>query len=153
MSINYINVNRNRFVGLLNGGEFDGRIVTTTFNTQNQFTLSKNWSAEISGFYMSGFLEGTIKGQPMWQVSLGLQKQFWEKKASLKLNVRDIFWSQQFRGSFVFGNVDMQIRNKWENRVANLTFSYRFGNSKIQASRRRSTGLESEAGRVNQGGN
>ncbi|WP_420153088.1 outer membrane beta-barrel protein [Siphonobacter sp.] len=153
MSINYLNVNRNRFVGLLNGGEFDGRIVTTTFNTQNQFTLPKNWSAEISGFYMSGFLEGTIKGEPMWQVSVGVQKQFWDKKASLKLNVRDIFWSQQFRGSFVFGNVDMQIRNKWENRVANLTFSYRFGNSKIQASRRRSTGLESEAGRVNQGSN
>ncbi|MDQ1088169.1 outer membrane beta-barrel family protein [Siphonobacter sp. SORGH_AS_1065] len=153
MSINYINVNRNRFVGLLNGGEFDGRIVTTTFNTQNQFTLPNNWSAEISGFYMSGFLEGTIKGKPMWQVSLGLQKQFWEKKASLKLNVRDIFWTQQFRGSFVFGNVDMQISNKWENRVANLTFSYRFGNSKVQASRRRSTGLESEAGRVNQGSN
>ncbi|MFT4033334.1 MAG: outer membrane beta-barrel protein [Siphonobacter sp.] len=153
MSINYLNVSHNRYVGMLNGGEYDGRIITAMLNTQNQFTLPKNWSAEISGFYMSGFLEGTIKGKPMWQVSVGLQKQFWEKKASLKLSVRDIFWSQQFRGGFVFGNIDMQIRNKWENRVANLTFSYRFGSSKIQAARRRSTGLESEAGRANQGNN
>ncbi|SDL59558.1 TonB-dependent receptor domain-containing protein [Siphonobacter aquaeclarae] len=153
MSINYVNVLRNRYNGVLNGEPFDGHLTSVLLNSQNQITLPKDWSAEVSGFYTSGFLEGTLVGKPMWQMTLGVQKQFWQKKASLKLSVRDIFWTQYFRGTMQFSNIDLQIKSRWENRVANLTFSYRFGNSKIQAARRRSTGLESEAGRVNQGGN
>lgn len=153
MSINYVNILRNRYNGVLSGEPFDGHLVSAMINSQNQITLPKDWSAEVSGFYTSGFLEGTLVGKPMWQVTLGVQKQFWQKKASLKLSVRDIFWTQYFRGTMQFSNIDLQIKSRWENRVANVTFSYRFGNSKIQAARRRSTGLESEAGRVNQGGN
>lgn len=148
---NYVNVFRNRYVGQLLGGDLDLSFTSFTANVQNQFTLGKKgWSAELSGFYTHGFLEGILVGQPMGQVSVGVQKQLWNKKASLRLNVRDVFWTQYFRGTVKYQNLDVFVRSRWENRVANLTFSYRFGNAKVQGARQRKTGLESEAGRVQQ---
>lgn len=149
-STSYLNVFRNRYKGQLLGGDLDLAFSSFQFNVQNQFTLSKTWSAELSGFYSRGFLEGILVGQPMGQVSVGLQKQLWNKKASLRLNVRDIFWTQYFRATVQYQNLDVYVKSRWENRVANLTFSYRFGNSKVQGARQRKTGLESEAGRVQQ---
>ncbi|MCY7350569.1 MAG: TonB-dependent receptor [Cytophagaceae bacterium] len=146
----YLNLSRNRYVGQLLGADLDQSFVSVQGNLQNQFTFSKNWSAELGGFYTNGFLEGILVGKPMGQISAGVQRQLWNKKASIRLNVRDIFWTQYFRGSVRYQNLDVFIKSRWENRVANLTFSYRFGNTKVQAARRRSTGLESEAGRVNQ---
>ncbi len=150
-STNYVNVFRNRYVGQLLGGDLDLSFTSFTANVQNQFTLGKKgWSAELGGFYTHGFLEGILVGQPMGQVSVGLQKQLWNKKASLRLNVRDIFWTQVFRGTVKYQNLDVFVRSRWENRVANLTFSYRFGNTKVQGARQRKTGLENEANRVQQ---
>jgi iron complex outermembrane receptor protein len=149
MSINYINLNRNRYAGPLLGAFLDQSFTSLQFNSQNQFTLGKKgWSAEISGFYSNGFLEGILIGRPMGQISAGVQKQLWNKKGSLRLNVRDIFWTQVFQGSVQYQNLDVYIKNRWENRVANLTFTYRFGNLKVQAARQRQTGLEAEQRRV-----
>ena len=146
----YANLSRNRYVGQLLGADLDQSFVSFQGNIQNQFTISKVWSAEIGGFFTNGFLDGIIIGKSMGQVSVGVQRQLWNKKASVRLNVRDIFWTQYFRGSVRYQNLDVAIKSRQESRVANLTFSYRFGNTKVQTARRRSTGLESEAGRVNQ---
>jgi iron complex outermembrane recepter protein len=152
MSINYVNVVRNRYAGPLLGADLDQSFTSLNFNSQNQFTLGKKgWSGEISGFYTNGFLEGILVGRPMGQITVGVQKQFWNKKGSLRLNVRDIFWTQVFQGSVRYQNLDVYIKSRWENRVANLTFTYRFGNMKVQVARQRQTGLEAEQRRV--GGN
>lgn len=147
----YVNVFRNRFSGLLLGADFNASVTSMQANVQNSFRLPNGWSAELSGFYMSGFLEGMLVGKPMGQVSVGLQKQLLNKKASLRINVRDVFWTQQFRGSVQYQNLDVTIRNRFESRVANVSFTYRFGNTKVQAARQRQTGVESEKNRV--GGN
>lgn len=144
----YVNVFRNHFNGQLLGANFDQGITSMTANLQNNFRLPKGWSAELSGFYMSGFMEGMMVGRPMGQVSVGVQKQVFNKKGTIRLNVRDIFWQQQFRGAVRYQNLDVVIRQRNESRVANLSFTYRFGNSKVQAARQRQTGLEDEKGRV-----
>lgn len=144
----YVNVYRNHYNGMLLGGDFDGSITSMQSNIQNNFRLPKGWSAELSGFYMSGFMEGMLVGKPMGQVSVGIQKQMLNKKATLRVNVRDIFWNQQFRGSVQYQNLDVTIHNRWESRVANVSLTYRFGNTKVQAARQRQTGVESEKGRV-----
>jgi iron complex outermembrane recepter protein len=87
----------------------------------------------------------------MGSVSFGIQKKMMKDKATLKLNVNDVFWSQKFRGSFAFNDIDVQIVNRWESRTVRVSFTYRFGNNKVKAARQRQTGLEDEKGRVKSG--
>ena len=119
----------------------------------NQFTLPKKFSLELSGWYQSEFIEGQLAGKPMGAVSFGIQKKMLNDKATLKLNVNDIFWTQKFRGNFIFNDIDVQIVNRWESRTARVTFTYRFGNNKVTSARQRQTGLEDEKGRIKSGGN
>ena len=162
----YFNLYNNHYVGEIpkvtigaDGTEstifqsLDARATTYNANTTHQFTLPKKFSLEVSGWYQSGFIEGQLAGKPMGAVSFGIQKKMMKDKATLKLNVNDVFWTQKFRGSFVFNDVDVQIVNRWESRVARVTFTYRFGNNKIKAARQRQTGLDDEKGRVKSGGN
>lgn len=162
----YFNLYNNHYVGEIpkvtieaHGSEttifqsLDARATTFNANMTNQFTLPKKFSLELSGWYQSGFIEGQLAGKPMGAVSFGIQKKMMQDKATLKLNVNDVFWTQKFRGNFVFNDIDVQIVNRWESRVARVTFTYRFGNNKIKAARQRQTGLDDEKGRVKSGGN
>ena len=162
----YFNLYNNHYVGEIpkvtigaDGTEstifqsLDARATTYNANMTHQFTLPKKFSLELSGWYQSGFIEGQLAGKPMGAVSFGIQKKMMNDKATLKLNVNDVFWSQKFRGNFVFNDIDVQIVNRWESRVARVTFTYRFGNNKVKAARQRQTGLDDEKGRVKNGGN
>lgn len=162
----YFNLYNNHYVGDIpkvtiaaNGTEstiyqpLDARATTYNANMTNQFTLPKKFSLELSAWYQSGFVEGQLVGKPMGSVSFGIQKKLMKDKATLKLNVNDVFWTQRFRGSFAFNDIDVQIMNRWESRTARISFTYRFGNNKVKAARQRQTGLEDEKGRVKNGGN
>jgi hypothetical protein len=160
----YLNLYNNHYVGDIpkttidaNGNSntiyqpLDARATTYQVNITNQFTLPKKFSLELSGFYQSPFVEGQLVGKPMGQISFGIQKKVLKDKATIKLNVNDIFWTNQFRGNFAFNDIDVQIQNKWESRVARMTFTYRFGNNKVASARQRQTALEDEKGRVKSG--
>ena len=162
----YFNLYNNHYVGDIpkvtigaNGAEnttyqpLDARATTYNANMTNQFTLPKKFSLELSGWYQSGFVEGQLIGKPMGAVSFGIQKKMLKDKATLKLNVNDVFWTQKFRGSFMFNDIDVQVVNRWESRTARVTFTYRFGNNKVASARQRQTGLENEKGRVKSSGN
>ncbi|TGE21488.1 TonB-dependent receptor [Hymenobacter aquaticus] len=124
-------------------------VTTWTVNSVHQFSLPKGFAAELSGNYRSRFLqESQLFGQPMGAVSVGLQKKLLNNRATLKLNVSDVFWTNYFRGNFQFNDIDVSVLNKRESRQARLTFTYRFGNSKVAAARSRRTGLEEERGRI-----
>lgn len=79
------------------------------------------------------------------------QHSFLDKKATLKLNVSDIFNTMRFDEVVAFANMNYRTQRRWESRVARLTFSYRFGNKELKPDRRRRTGSEEEQRRL--GGN
>jgi iron complex outermembrane recepter protein len=160
----YFNLYNNHYVGDIpkttidvNGNSntiyqpLDARATTYQLNMTHQFTLPKKFSLELSGYYQSPFIEGQLVGKPMGQVSFGVQKKLLKDKATIKFNVNDIFWTNQFRGSFMFNDIDVRIANQWESRTARMTFTYRFGNNKVASARQRQTGLEDEKGRVKSG--
>jgi iron complex outermembrane recepter protein len=149
----YANVFNNRFEGLVNGAYLTVDGTTFMTNVSNQFTFKKGWSAEVSGFYRTKGVEGTLAMRGMGVVNLGASKQLLKNKGTVRLSVRDFLNIQQFRGTTKFQNIDVTIRNKSDNRVVSVSFTYRFGKAQQSAPQRKRGGSDDEQSRVKSGAN
>ncbi|HRH59869.1 MAG TPA: outer membrane beta-barrel protein, partial [Chitinophagaceae bacterium] len=89
----------------------------------------------------------TIVSEPMGFINFAVAKNMLKNKGTLKLNLRDPFDIQMFRGYSKYQNVDVTVKNQWDNRVVNLSFTYRFSKGKAAASNHRSS-AEDEQNRV-----
>ncbi len=150
----YTNLNYNHFNGVLYGENLDVSAVNLLGNLNNQFKFGKGWGGEISGFYRTAGLEGQVLIKPVGQTSAAIVKQLFKEKGSLKLGVRDIFYTQQFRGAINFQETQATFHNSRDSRQVSLTFTYRFGRPiKGPQNNRHSGGADEEANRVKAGGN
>lgn len=153
-AILYSNYNFSKFSGRLNG---NGELINVDaanllFNVNNQFRFSKGWTAELSGFYRTKGVEGQIIIQPMGMASVGISKQILKDKGTLKLNVRDLFYTNFPVGDINFENTMAHFENKRDSRVANFSFTYRFGKPIKGAQQKRKVGsAQDEQNRVRVG--
>jgi iron complex outermembrane receptor protein len=153
-AIVYTNVNYNQFDGMLYGEYLDVSATTFMANLNNQFKFNKGWSAEVSGFYRSSGVEGQILIKPMGQLSAAVAKQLLKEKASLKLGIRDILYTQQVKGNIDFQQTEATFHNSRDSRQVSLTFTYRFGKPiKGSQPNRKAGGADNEQNRVKVGGN
>ena len=67
-------------------------------NMTNTFTIKQGFSLELSGFYRAKGVDQLNINQPIYQMSLGAQKNIMKGKATVRLNIRDPFAWQQYRG-------------------------------------------------------
>ena len=148
----YSNLNYNKFSGQLYGEYLDIDAINLTLNVNNQLKFNKGWSAELSGWYRTKGVEGQILIQPMGAASVGVSKQILKQKGSLRFNVRDLFYTQFPKGHINFQNTEAYFENRRDSRVANISFSYRFGKPiKDQRQRRKVGGADDEQNRVKVG--
>ncbi|GGF18082.1 outer membrane beta-barrel protein [Hymenobacter cavernae] len=136
---------------------FKGDLVGTNLNrggasfqlTSNQtFTFGKGWSAELNGNYQSREVYGFLVQRPLGEVSAGVQKSLWNRKANLKLNVADIFFTQRTYATSTYDNYVERFYQRRDTRMATLAFTYRFGNEKVAPTKRRQSGAEDEKRRA-----
>jgi hypothetical protein len=85
-----------------------------------------------------------MKAKAIGFMGAGLSQQVMKGKGTLRLSVRDIFYSQRFRGESRYGNVDFNIQQTNETRVASVGFTYRFSKGKKIAPVKRTTGSANE---------
>ncbi|MBL7744527.1 MAG: TonB-dependent receptor [Chitinophagaceae bacterium] len=150
----YANVYHNHFKGVVNGDNISIGIATLIVQAQQQFKWGKGWGAEISGFYRTKGVEGVIFIRPIAQINAGFSKQIMKNNASVRLNVRDIFAMQVFKGYSKYSNVDAEFKNVNDNRTVSVSFTYRFNKGKLKAgSNRKNGGASDEQNRVKAGGN
>ncbi|MGZ4019518.1 MAG: outer membrane beta-barrel family protein, partial [Flavisolibacter sp.] len=150
----YSNYNYNRFKGRLNGnGEYiDIAAANLLFNINNQFKFNKGWSAELSGFYRTKGVEGQIIIRPMGQLAAGVAKQVLKSKGTVRLNVRDILYTQKATGDINFENTMAHFVNRRDSRVGSISFTYRFGKPiKNLPQKRKIGGADDEQNRVKVG--
>lgn len=127
---------------------FNGQI-----NVNNQFNFKKGWGAELSGFYNSRSIDGQFNISPFGQMSAGISKQVLKGKGSIRVNVRDILYTQVIDGHILYGNVDEHFVQKHDSRSFNISFNYRFGKPmKDAAPARKEGGSGEEQRRVGAGG-
>jgi hypothetical protein len=118
----------------------------------HNFTLPLGITAELNSFYNSPSINGMANQLGRGQVSVGAQKSFWDKKATLRLNLNDVFYTMRFGASNTFANTDNLFVGRFESRVLRASFTYNFGNKNIKTARQRRTGSEDEQRRVSGGG-
>lgn len=121
-----------------------------TLSTTNRFTLPKGFSAELSGWYQSKQVYGYMDLQAMWMLNAGIQKTLMKNKATLRLNIQDAFWKGYPRATSTYDQYIEDFTARRTSRQVSLSFTYRFGNSKIRSARRRG-GAEDEKSRVGNG--
>jgi iron complex outermembrane recepter protein len=154
----YAGVFNNNYTGLYNDGSentpVDITVTSFSSNLSNNFSFAGTWAAEISGWFNSNPSEGLIIARPMGAMNVGMSKQLFKKKATIKIGVRDVLRTSNFRGYSRYADVDLNVSNdrRRDNRIYNISFSYKFGKNNIAPERRRSGGASEEQSRVRSGG-
>jgi hypothetical protein len=150
----YGNYNYNSFKGELYGEPISVNASNILFNVSNQFKFNKGWSAELSGFYRTKGIDGQIQIDQLGQMSAGISKQVLKGKGSVRMNVRDIFYTSWAKGNINFQRTEASFKNKRDSRVASISFTYRFGKPiKGPQNNRKKGGADDEQNRVKAGGN
>ena len=79
---------------------------------------------------------------------MGLSKSLFNKKASLKLALSDVFNTNETNLTSAYPGLKYNLYQKNDTQLGKVSFSYRFGKSEIKPARKRSIGTESEQGRM-----
>lgn len=150
--VNNVNIYYHSANGSLGGVETSNGGPAANARTNNTFTFKKGWTSELNASVNTGGRYGYSNSKPQWGLSAGVQKTIIKGKGTVRLNVTDIFWTNRPRSTIAYeGRYVEHWQAYRESRVANFSFTYRFGNNKVQQARRRSTGSEEERQRA--GGN
>ena len=145
----YVEVFKNTYQGVFYTGYLNQSQNTFSTNGNNQFTLSKTWSAELSGFYNTGGTYGQFVLLPRGMLNAAVQKKILNNKGSIKLSMRDIFHT--FRPSGTITNIQdatATFHNYLDTQVATLAFTYSFGKLTNVPQKRDTGGADSEQGRA-----
>ena len=120
-------------------------------NTTQRFTLPKDFTFEVTGFYYSTGYWGTSKTDPIYQVDAGIQKKFKNNKDILRFTANDMFNSGTtfkyveklpISGTYISGSFNFGML------AYKLTFTHNFGNNTLKEKRNRLTHAEDELNRV-----
>ncbi|WP_162426003.1 outer membrane beta-barrel family protein [Pontibacter pudoricolor] len=150
-SVNNLTSYYSAYSGYIANNKLENSQLSFNINSNNTFNLPNGWSAEATGVYRTAEAYGFLDVEPVWFASAGVQKQLWEKKASIKLSVSDVFYTNKTNGATTINNYAENFYQVRDSRVATLTFNYKFGKAQASAPRRRTGGAEEEKNRA--GGN
>ena len=117
----------NHFSGDLGYGTQNNQQLSADFNTTQTFVLSKKINAEVSGSYETPWAYGLNRVASRGQLNLAIQRKLWAGKASVKIAVSDLFWTNRWRPSNSFQSVSVKSTQYEDTRVIMFTFHYKLG--------------------------
>lgn len=132
----------------LQGAPFESGQLSFNFNSTHTVTINPALNAEISGYYHSKGVEGTIATKETYTIDLGLSKELLNKKLNIKVAASDLFNTLKDGETSKLPGQTFTYRRKDETRVYRLTCTYRFGSSSIKGARKRSKGSDDELNRA-----
>ena len=144
----FTTVFNNHYTGVYDTIAIDLQYTSFMLNITNSFTISKGFTAELSGFYRHKAIDQLTKIEPLYQMSIAFQKQVMKGKGTVRLNIRDPFAWQKIEGLNKYGYVDMHFLSRPDVRQVTATFTLRFGKSSPQAPQRRRGSSQEEQSRV-----
>jgi hypothetical protein len=128
------------------------KLVNEHFNLSStqSFTLPKDWTLELSGFYYSKSMYSIYTVSPFGSLNAGIQKKFPKHRSSIRFNVSNILNTMAFKPSINLpgDNIISHAQFDFSYPSLKLTFSHNFGSTKVKEKREHATGDEDEKARV-----
>ncbi|WP_170164460.1 outer membrane beta-barrel family protein [Sinomicrobium pectinilyticum] len=112
----------------------------------NQFTISKDrsFTANLSLFYMSNYIQGSFTFKNRFSTDIGLTKRLWKNRIIASLNLTDIFNTQNIWLASRYQNQDNGYIARPETRTVSFSLKYNFGNYRLDDNKRDTTPDEQE---------
>lgn len=104
---------------------FESDALTWFARQTSRFTLEGNWILQLRGNYEAPQQTPQGKLKAIYFLDLSVKKDFWRNKASLSLNVQDIFNSRINRSIFRSDTFFTEQESQYRRRQINLSLSYR----------------------------
>ncbi len=131
-----------------NGAVVNVQAYSYTIYQQHTINLPLGMKGEISGYYSGpGIWGGVFHYKSNWSLGMGVQRKFLHDRLNARLSADDIFYKSGWKGYSEFNGLLSYASGRYDSRRISLSLGYRFGNDNVK-SRKRSTGLETEAKRV-----
>lgn len=150
-SNNNVSVYRGIYIGNYANTQLESGNWVFDFNTNNTIKLKNDWSVEVNFFYHTREIYAFMDLEPMWGLGTGIQKQLFNKRASLKLAVTDMFWTSLPSAVVTFADYKENFDVYRDSRQVALTYTHRFGDTQLAPSRKRTGGAEDEKQRAGSG--
>jgi len=148
----YVNLwfNYQAFKGQVKDNYLDRKMAGYGAFIQQTFSLGNGYTADLNGWFKGpSALTPTFLAKAQGAVNIGLQKNLFGKRATLKLIATDIFrTSTPLKAKSDFGGLQINLSVLRESQTARISFTYSLGSSKIKESRKRQTASETEMKRV-----
>lgn len=127
----------------------DVNIYSYNLYAQQTFKLSKNTTAELSGYYTSPSVwQGAFETKALGGLDVGLQQVILKGKGNLKATVTDIFKTYPWYSTNNTTGQTLRVNGSYESRQFRLNFSYRFGRNQVKQARQRKTSIDDESKRT-----
>gem|GEM_PF-6288871 len=147
-SVNHLSFYHNRFIFPYLNGTVYNQQTSINVRTTHNLTLPNNWLLEVSAFYQSPQAMNLVRVRSQGQLSIGLQKTFAQKRATLRINWVDILYTNTYRATLSYENLNLTQYLQTETRQVRATFTYRLGQQSVKAARKRTTPSEDEQRRL-----
>lgn len=110
--------------------------------TNNKFTLYKDFKLQLIAFYLSNRSDGIYSRKNKSEITLGLEKNFFDKSIKLQLVANDIFHTNKHAGAYSLGDTSMQFDWIHNTQYFRFVVTYNFGKLKKTNYQRKSSGKE-----------
>ena len=117
-------------------------------NLTANYRFTPTFSAQMRGEYNSSRVMAQGQMNAMKGVDVALKKDVFKKKASIMLNVRDLFNSRKMNGVTETSQLISNFEHRWMKRMVTLSLSYRFGSQDLIKSKKK----ETQTNEINGGG-
>ena len=122
------NITRKKFEGVVANKNLVANFTAFLVNMNNQVRFKNGWTGEITGVYNAPGREDLQETlEPSGQLSAAVAKSFAQNKGSIRLSVRDILYTNWFKGFDYFTNANESFKFTRDSRVITLAFTWRFG--------------------------
>ncbi len=122
----------NYYKGVLPNGILNEKTFGMNYYIQQNFTLGKGWSTQVSSWFNAATKEAIFKSKSLGSLDFGVRKNILKNKGSLRLSAADIFNTQRWQQTVQFANMDFSYYRKWESRGVRLQFSWSFGKTSFK---------------------